>query len=107
MAIPGIKRTPPSVITIYKIVAKYYGYNPDNIENSDIKRNITIIRHIAMYFAREMTNESHDYIGKNIGHRDHSTSVYATKKINDLMEVDRTFCDEIKEIRQKIRREFL
>lgn len=107
MAIPGIKRTPPSVETIYKIVAKHYGYNIDNIKNSELRRDIALMRHTAMYFARKLTSDSYQAIGKQIGKKDHTTCVYAVRKVENLMSVDRKFNQDIRLIEQKIRREFL
>jgi chromosomal replication initiator protein len=45
-------------------------------------------RHIAMWLAREYTTASLPAIGRHFGVRDHTTVVYAIRKIDELREID-------------------
>lgn len=57
-------------------------------------------RQIAMYLARELTAHSYPEIGEFFGGRDHSTVMYAVRKVNEHMTNDmevRTAIDMLKE----------
>ena len=41
-----------------------------------------------MYLSKQLTGASLKEIGKEFGGKDHSTVIYAIKKIEDTMEVD-------------------
>jgi len=43
---------------------------------------------MCMHLARKFTNSSFPDIGERIGGRDHSTVIYACKKIGKMMEAD-------------------
>jgi len=49
---------------------------------------IIIPRHIAMYLARKLTPKSSPVIGKHFGKRDHTTALYAYRKIDRLRATD-------------------
>lgn len=77
-----------SIPEIQKVVASYY-----NIKVSDLKsqRKIKTIagpRQVAMYLSRTLTNTSYPQIGNEFGNKDHSTVMYAVKKIEKEITTD-------------------
>jgi chromosomal replication initiator protein len=77
-----------SVEEIIKVVA-----NRMNVKIADIKahnknKNLVLARQISMYLARKLTNFSFPDIGQKVGGRDHSTVIYANKKISQTIDSD-------------------
>lgn len=80
-----------SINYIQKIVAAFY-----NIKISDIKSNrryktITLPRQVAMFLSREYGKFSYPEIGSAFGGKDHSTAIYAVKKITTCINEDPEF----------------
>ena len=78
-----------------------------NVKISDIKahnknKNLVAARQIAMYLARKLTKSSFPDIGQKIGGRDHSTVIYANKKIINNIDSDSKFKSLIQEIENSL-----
>lgn len=87
-----------SVELIQEKVCKYYGIDVDILHSKTRKREVVQARQIAMYFSKNLTNSSLSTIGSKIGQKDHSTVLYACKTVSNLLETDRDFKLQIKEI---------
>lgn len=72
-------------IEIMNAVASYYGITVNDLTGNSRVAQIAIARQVAMYICREQTNLSLPKIGQLFGNRDHTTVMYAFKKIGDLM----------------------
>jgi hypothetical protein len=59
------------------------------------KREIVQTRQVAMFFSRIFTKYSLATIGNYFSGKDHSTVLYASKTINNLIETDRQLRDDI------------
>ncbi|MDR3189945.1 MAG: chromosomal replication initiator protein DnaA [Lactobacillaceae bacterium] len=93
------------VITIPIIqdaVAEYFNVNVDDILGKKRTQEIVIPRQIAMYLAREITQESLPAIGRAFGGKDHTTVMHSTEKIDKLIEEDRNLDLQIRELREKL-----
>jgi chromosomal replication initiator protein len=55
-----------------------------------------------MYLARKLTNLSFPDIGRKIGGRDHSTVIYANKKILQLIETNADIKKTVTDIEENI-----
>jgi chromosomal replication initiator protein len=86
---------PISVATIQQEVCKFYGVGRTELVGSKRDQNIVYPRQIAMYLVRELTDLSLPNIGKEFGGRDHTTVMYANKKIQRLMNQQRSVFGEI------------
>jgi chromosomal replication initiator protein len=51
-------------------------------------------RQVAMTLAKELTNHSLPEIGEAFGGKDHTTVLYATRKIGDLRESDQRLAED-------------
>ncbi len=70
-----------SLEDIKSVIAGYFNISSSDIL-SDKKRSVySYPRHLAMYIARNLTDLSFKEIGYSFGDRDHSTVIYAIKKI--------------------------
>lgn len=76
----------PSLLTIRSIqeqVCTYFKLDLQEFLSKKRNRKLVLPRHIAMYLCRTLTDYSLPVIGQEFGGRDHSTVVYALKKIED------------------------
>lgn len=89
-------------IDIINTVAAYYKITPDDIYSQNRAQAIALARQIAMYLCREQTNLSLPKIGQLFG-RDHTTVMYANKKVSDLMSERRYVYNQITEIIHNIK----
>ncbi len=70
----------------------------------DVLEYIATARQIAMYLCRERTSLSLPKIGQLFGNRDHTTVMYAYKKISDLMKERRSIYNQVSEITAQLGR---
>ncbi|BAN67997.1 chromosomal replication initiator protein DnaA [endosymbiont of unidentified scaly snail isolate Monju] len=73
---------------IQKTVAEYFKIRVSDLLSSKRSRTIARPRQIAMALAKELTNHSLPEIGEAFGGRDHTTVLYATRKVAELRESD-------------------
>lgn len=73
---------------IQKVVAEYYKIRASDLLSAKRTRMIARPRQIAMALSKELTNHSLPEIGEAFGGRDHTTVLYATRKIAELKESD-------------------
>lgn len=107
-AIRSRKQTSPQnlVIPIEKIqneVSNFYGVSVKELKASKRVQHIVHARQVAMYLARELTDNSLPKIGKEFGNRDHTTVMHAYNKIKSLLLDDDNLEIEITAIKNKIR----
>jgi len=77
-----------SIDNIQKIVAEYFQLRTSDLLSAKRSRSIARPRQVAMALAKELTNHSLPEIGKAFGGRDHTTVLYATRKVAELRESD-------------------
>ncbi len=77
-----------TIENIQKTVAEYYKIRTSELLSSTRSRRIARPRQIAMALAKELTSHSLPEIGDAFGGRDHTTVLYATRKITELRESD-------------------
>ena len=95
-----------TVIPIEKIqteVGKFYNVSVNEIKGSRRVQNIVLARQVAMYLAREMTDNSLPRIGREFGGKDHTTVMHAYEKIKGMIEIDDNLRLEIQTIKKKLK----
>ena len=107
-AIRSRKQTNPQnlVVSIEKIqaeVGQFYGVSLKEIKGAKRVQHIVHARQVAMYLARELTDNSLPKIGKEFGGRDHTTVMHAYNKIKSMLAEDDQLEIELTTIRNKIR----
>ncbi|MCF8523859.1 MAG: chromosomal replication initiator protein DnaA [Aquiluna sp.] len=94
-----------SALSIITATANYYKISTDDITGSGRQQAVALARQIAMHICRELTDMSLPKIGAHFGNRDHTTVMYATKKISAQMRERRYIYNQVSEIIQKIKDE--
>ncbi len=77
-----------TIANIQKTVAEYYKIRTSDLNSAKRSRTIARPRQVAMTLAKELTNHSLPEIGEAFGGRDHTTVLYANRKIAELRESD-------------------
>ena len=99
----GPKLTLIPIEDIQTEVGKFYNVTVKEIKATKRTQNIVLARQVAMYLAREMTDNSLPKIGKEFGGRDHSTVLHAYNKIKNMIAQDDSLRIEIDTIKNKIK----
>ncbi len=92
-----------SPMAIITATAEYYKLSPDDITGIGRQQAVALARQIAMHICRELTDLSLPKIGMYFGNRDHTTVMYATKKISEQMRERRYVYNQVSEIIQRIK----
>jgi chromosomal replication initiator protein len=100
---PSAQDTVIAPIEIINAVATYYKITADEIYGTSRTAAIAMARQIAMYICREMTNLSLPKIGQLFGNRDHTTVMYAHRKVTEWMRERRYIYTQVSELMAKIR----
>ncbi|MEA1886884.1 MAG: chromosomal replication initiator protein DnaA [Bacteroidota bacterium] len=88
---------------IQKIVCDYYRIPLELMQSKTRKREIVQARQVSMYFSKNLTKSSLASIGSQIGGKDHATVLHACKTVNNLIDTDKHFRNQITEIEKKIK----
>jgi len=91
-----------SVEEIIKIVGSKLNVKIADIKAHNKNKNFVLARQVSMYLARKLTNLSFPDIGRKIGGRDHSTVIYANKKILQLIETNADIKKTVTDIEENI-----
>jgi chromosomal replication initiator protein len=73
---------------IQKGVAAHFNIKVSDLKSPKRLKNLVIPRQIAMYISRQLTSSSYPEIGERFGGKDHSTIIYAIKKIEKQIKDD-------------------
>jgi len=84
-----------TVEEIQKQVANYYNVRIQDMKSKIRKRNIAYPRQVAMYISKELTKMSMPEIADKFDKKDHTTILYAHRKIQQERNQDQDFDDEI------------
>lgn len=87
---------------IQRVVARHFNVSKADLLSSRRTRTIVRPRQIAMYLSKAMTPRSLPEIGRRFGGRDHTTVLHAVRKIEELIQGDRSLGDEIELLRKMI-----
>jgi chromosomal replication initiator protein len=92
-----------SIDYIQKVVCNYFDVPVDSLQSKTRKREIVQARQVAMFFSKNLTKSSLATIGLQIGGKDHATVLHACKTVNNLIETDKQFKNQIDEIEKKLK----
>ncbi len=87
-----------TIENIQKIVSDYYKIRTSDMLSRNRSRTIARPRQIAMALAKDLTNHSLPEIGNAFGGKDHTTVLYATRKVNELKDTDTRIAEDYKNL---------
>lgn len=92
-----------TIDTIIAQVSKAYNVRPADLKSKKKHKLYSFPRQIGMFLARELTDMSYPEIGTAFGGKDHTTVIYATRKIEQQMEHDHALRSQVEAIKKDIR----
>jgi len=87
---------------IIETVAKFYNLEEKNLFDPTRKKEIVKPRQVAMFLLRKELKYSFPAIARKFGGKDHTTAIYAYKKILQENEENNKLTEELNLIKQKI-----
>jgi chromosomal replication initiator protein len=87
---------------IISAVCKYFSIAREDLLGKNRKKELSCPRQIAIFLIREQTNKSLPEIGKIMGGKDHTTIMYADRKIQDLLQTDVSVKSDVEKIRAEL-----
>ena len=87
---------------IQETVAKFFNVTVQDLNGKKRNKEIVVPRQIAMYIARELTQDSLPQIGRAFGGKDHTTVMHSTEKIENAIENDAVLAGQVQQIREEL-----
>jgi len=91
-----------SIRLIKEVVADDFEVSVDNIDGHSRLHEFVIPRMIGMYLCRSMTIHSFPEIGRRFGGKDHTTCLWAFRKIGQSISTDAKLAERVSLIKAKI-----
>ena len=91
-----------SIQAIQKEVCAAYGVSLEALPGATKSRPLVVARQAGMYLSRKLTGSTYAAIGDSFGGRDHSTVIYACRKVRAEIRRNRVFAERIVEIEKKL-----
>lgn len=91
-----------SIDDIQKKVAEYYNIRLTDMHSARRSRQVARPRQVAMYLSKQMTTRSLPEIGRKFGGRDHTTVMHAIRKVEDLLDKDAAFAEDLNLVRRSL-----
>lgn len=83
---------------IQRLTSEYFSISISDLLSNGKKRKYSYPRQVAMYLCRTLTNYSFKDIGKAFGNKDHSTVIYAVKRLAKEKEKNQEVSDDINKL---------
>lgn len=90
-----IDNEPLTIDDILEKVCEHFNVTQAAVNSRSRKKDIVIARQVTMYMAKKYTKMPACRIGKLVGGRDHSTVIHSCTKIEDRLQIDKSFTAEL------------
>jgi chromosomal replication initiator protein len=88
-----------SIGVIQATVSAHFGVSTQELLSSSRSARVALPRQLAMYLARELTDESLPAIGRHFGGRDHTTVMYACRRAGARIDDDTAVHEAVEKLR--------
>jgi chromosomal replication initiator protein len=99
---PRAISTPRSLADIQMAACRHFGLSPEEILSPSRAARVAWPRQVAMYLARELTNESLPAIGRHFGGRDHTTVLHALRRTQQRILADAASRKAVENLREHL-----
>lgn len=95
-------KQPVTLDLILRTTVDVFGFSYEQLIGPSRRRPLVEARQIAMYVTRLMTDLSYPQIGSGFGNRDHTTVMYACKKIKNTMKDRQDIFERVQEFQDRV-----
>ena len=92
----------PTIELVKRATMKVFGISKNDLESPCKARAVVYPRQVAMYVCREKTGKSLPQIGHSFGKRDHTTILYAHRKVSKNIATDPELAGDIARVTEAI-----
>ncbi len=87
--------------TIISIVGEHFGVQETDITGSKRHQKVVLARQLSMFICRQLLGSSYPSLGRIFGGKDHSTAIYAVKKIKEFQDTNNDMKLLVTELKKK------
>lgn len=91
-----------SIASIIRKVCEAYDVTVEDVRGKSRTKNISEARQVVMWMARQLTDESYETIGAELGGRDHSTVYYGISTIEKRSLEDKSYLYKLDRLKKEI-----
>jgi chromosomal replication initiator protein len=91
-----------SMDDIQRKVAEHFKIKVSDMASARRARAVARPRQVAMYLCKQLTDHSLPEIGRAFGGRDHTTVMHAVKKVNELLDKEQPFAEDVDLLRRML-----
>ncbi len=91
-----------TIENIQRAVCEYFNMPYDRLLAKTRRREVVQARQITMYLAKKFTKSSLKTIGTHFGGFDHTTVIHSCQTVENLMDTDAAYRDQVQELQQKM-----
>jgi chromosomal replication initiator protein len=99
---PGTRRRQRSVEDIQRRICESFGVSMDQLLSSSRAAPVAWPRQVAMYLARELTDQTLPAIGRAFGGRNHTTVMHACRRTAERMATDPDAYDTVRRLTEQL-----
>ncbi len=85
-------------------VCKFYSYKLADLRSESRAKDIALVRQVAMYLMKQMTNKSLNEIGTYLGRKNHSTVIHGFDRVKDALQSNPDLKMTIDKLKEEILR---
>jgi chromosomal replication initiator protein len=100
---PGIRPRPRSVEDIQRRICEAFGLSMEDLLSASRAAPVAWPRQVAMYLARELTDQTLPAIGRAFGGRNHTTVMHACRRTAERMASDPAVYDTVRRLTEELR----
>lgn len=87
---------------VQRAVCEYFGITRQELLGKNRSKKITQPRHLAQYLCRKMTDFSFPDIAHKFGGKDHTSIIYAVRKVEESIEKDSNMANIVEFLKKRI-----
>jgi chromosomal replication initiator protein len=99
---PGLRPRRRSVEEIQQRICESFGLSMDQLLSSSRAAPVAWPRQVAMYLARELTDQTLPAIGRAFGGRNHTTVMHACRRTAERIATDREAYDTVRRLTEEL-----